>query len=153
MDKPYIFTCGRCGWTGPSEWSEEDAHAECLEVFGEMPEPEDRITVCEECYQEARRKFPPELWRALANPSLVHVQDFTGLGIAVQAQGVAGEVQLVAKVFAGAVAVHDEADLDARWLIVPAECERDGARLIVLGFFGHDVYYLGNCFLARAANG
>lgn len=53
------FTCAICGetfakaWT--KAWTDEEAAAERLEVWGSPHEPDDRV-VCEDCWQRMRRE-------------------------------------------------------------------------------------------------
>lgn len=41
-------TCGQCGDTFESGWTEEEAEAEAVAAFGAMPA--DPVLVCDECY-------------------------------------------------------------------------------------------------------
>lgn len=43
------FTCDQCGGTFDKEWSDEEAHAEAVELWGEVPE--DKAVVCGDCFQ------------------------------------------------------------------------------------------------------
>jgi len=44
------YTCDRCSGTFETDRTEVDCLAECAENFGFVPE--DRATICEDCYQE-----------------------------------------------------------------------------------------------------
>lgn len=44
------FTCRRCGGTFTAAWSREDAEAEAVERFGEMPR--DGVSICDDCDAE-----------------------------------------------------------------------------------------------------
>ena len=45
------FRCDRCHGTFPKEWSDADAAAESMEVFGEMPDG-DSAVVCDGCFEK-----------------------------------------------------------------------------------------------------
>jgi DNA-directed RNA polymerase subunit RPC12/RpoP len=51
------YTCGDCGETFESAWSEEEALAEMHRDFGDLAQ-DDRVVVCDDCYQamEAKRR-------------------------------------------------------------------------------------------------
>lgn len=40
-----------------SDVSEEDKLAEVKQNFGEIPEPEGRVSVCEDCYREVMKQM------------------------------------------------------------------------------------------------
>jgi hypothetical protein len=44
------FTCAACGGTFEKGWSDEEAAAEALEVWGPL-DPDDEATVCDDCYK------------------------------------------------------------------------------------------------------
>jgi hypothetical protein len=45
------FTCEHCGKEFLSVRSDEEAHAEMLQLFGDLPE-DDQAILCEECFQQ-----------------------------------------------------------------------------------------------------
>lgn len=48
------YTCAECGRTFVKTWTDEEALAEMAEMvenFGDVP-PEERATVCDDCYEE-----------------------------------------------------------------------------------------------------
>jgi hypothetical protein len=57
------FTCALCGWTGPKAWSDLEAAAECVELFGDLPLPEDRVQVCDPCHKRMIAEYPPDEWK------------------------------------------------------------------------------------------
>lgn len=56
MSDPAKFVCGECGGTFDKGWSDEDAQAEMLANFGELPD-DDRVTVCDDCFQAMERNM------------------------------------------------------------------------------------------------
>lgn len=49
---PGTYTCEYCGGTFPYEpgWTDDDAAAEYLDVFGDTPDPAGYAVVCDVCY-------------------------------------------------------------------------------------------------------
>ena len=47
-----IVTCAQCGKTFVSSWSHEEAIAEMVKEFGQVPPPEQIASVCDMCYIE-----------------------------------------------------------------------------------------------------
>jgi hypothetical protein len=50
--EPYIFTCGLCGYTGLSEWSQEEAVEETRELWDALDPGGTRVTVCDPCFEK-----------------------------------------------------------------------------------------------------
>jgi len=63
------FKCHRCKNVYIKGWSDEEAEKEYVENFGEiMAHGEDRVEVCDECYQLIRPdKHPDKMEMARAN--------------------------------------------------------------------------------------
>lgn len=55
-DREYV--CAGCGETFESDWTDEEAEAEMLELFGNVP-LEDRETVCDDCFSVMVAIDPP----------------------------------------------------------------------------------------------
>jgi len=61
--KTHTFTCEGCGGTFESEWSEDEARAEQVEVFGFTLPKQECCLLCDDCYAAFMRSFN----RAAAN--------------------------------------------------------------------------------------
>jgi hypothetical protein len=61
---PEEFTCGMCGGTFTKGRSDEEAVAEMVDSFGELPGDEALSIVCDECYQKIRPDRNPEVLEA-----------------------------------------------------------------------------------------
>lgn len=46
-----LYTCAECGGEFESDWTEEEAQAERLALFGDVPE-EDMEQVCDDCFRD-----------------------------------------------------------------------------------------------------
>ena len=57
------FTCDGCGEVFESAWSQEEAEAEALKLFGELPQEDNRGSLCDDCYKEFIKwlKFYPTM--------------------------------------------------------------------------------------------
>ena len=51
-EAPWTFTCKVCGYTGPSDWSRQDAEQESRELWGEVPPPGEEALVCDPCFEK-----------------------------------------------------------------------------------------------------
>lgn len=51
------YICEMCKGEFQSDVSEEDKLAEVKQNFGEIPEPEGRVSVCEDCYREVMKQM------------------------------------------------------------------------------------------------
>lgn len=45
-----IFTCYKCGYTGPSGWTDEEAEAEYEQLYGKHL-GEEREVLCDKCHK------------------------------------------------------------------------------------------------------
>ena len=46
-----IYTCAHCGGTFEKAWSDEEAAAESLSIWGKLDDP---TTICDDCWQIVR---------------------------------------------------------------------------------------------------
>ena len=60
MSKTY--TCDACGGVFDSKWSDEEAQAEAVELFGQDPADGDMAEVCDDCFKKMTAEIPPENW-------------------------------------------------------------------------------------------
>jgi len=58
------YRCAKCGGEFTSDWSDEEAHAEELAVFGEPHKPDDPV-ICDVCYKWMIEHRPPVLVPAI----------------------------------------------------------------------------------------
>lgn len=58
-DADRSFTCALCGATFRSDWSEEEALADCCRFFGDLP-MQDLDVVCDACWEQVRPDRNPE---------------------------------------------------------------------------------------------
>ena len=49
---PETFVCAACHGTFPKGWSDEEALAESVDVFGVALPAEDQAVVCDDCYKQ-----------------------------------------------------------------------------------------------------
>lgn len=54
------FTCASCGETFEKVRSDEEAHAEAVEIFGEDELSDGIEVVCDDCWQKQIAEYPPE---------------------------------------------------------------------------------------------
>lgn len=52
------FTCANCGGAFEKDWTDEEAVAESVLVFGDL-EPDDQAIVCDDCYVMMTELLPP----------------------------------------------------------------------------------------------
>ena len=52
------FDCVACAQTFQKDWTDDEALAESVEVFGEIP-VKDRCVVCDNCYKALRGEISP----------------------------------------------------------------------------------------------
>ena len=53
------YKCGLCNKEFKAAWTEEEAKAEMIANFGDVPE-EDQAVVCDDCYNKMIGEYPPE---------------------------------------------------------------------------------------------
>lgn len=52
VSAPETFTCAACHGTFPKGWSDEEALAESVDVFGVALPTEDQAVICDDCYKQ-----------------------------------------------------------------------------------------------------
>lgn len=48
-----VYTCAACGGTFESGWSDEEAEADALLLWGNIP-PEETMVICDDCFQRGK---------------------------------------------------------------------------------------------------
>jgi hypothetical protein len=63
------YTCAACGGVFGKGWSDEEAAAESVELFGEWP-AEQMAVVCDDCFNKMVGWKHPQDWRAEQDETL-----------------------------------------------------------------------------------
>lgn len=56
------FSCAQCGGTFDKGWSDEEAEAEAMGLWGEISS----VVVCDDCFQQMTAAIAPESFRTLS---------------------------------------------------------------------------------------
>jgi cytochrome c1 len=54
--QPHEYVCAACGGTFRTTWTDEEAVADSVKVFGVQPTPESSAVICDDCYQQMMRR-------------------------------------------------------------------------------------------------
>jgi Zn finger protein HypA/HybF involved in hydrogenase expression len=54
--KPNEFQCAKCGGIFEKDWSDEEAKAEMVNLWGDLPE-EEQAVICDDCHKAFMKWF------------------------------------------------------------------------------------------------